>query len=43
VKVTVVVPEQLRVAVAAAREQGVDLVAGTGEAEDAELHASRIS
>ena len=43
VGVTVVVPEELGLAEAAAGEQGVDLVAGTREAKDAELHASRIS
>jgi hypothetical protein len=37
-----VVPEQLGFPVAAAGEHRVDLVAGTGEAEDPELHAESM-
>jgi hypothetical protein len=42
-EVAVLVPEQLRVAEAAAGEQRVHLVAGAGEADDAELHAGTTS
>ena len=41
-QVAVAVPEQLGVAEAPAGQQRVDLVAGAGEADDAELHAASL-